>query len=53
VPTAASHDQICFFLLHDVQELGGDGAARSPPDLGRHDHPVADEKGSDIVCLDR
>jgi len=31
-----------------VQELGGDRPVRPPPDLGRHDHPVADEVSCDI-----
>ena len=31
-----------------MQELGGGRAPRSAPDFGRHDHAVADEKGSDI-----
>jgi hypothetical protein len=26
VPIAAGHDEICFFLLHNVQELGGSQA---------------------------
>src|SRR5215472_11491667 len=48
VPIAASHDEICLFLLHNVQELGGGRVPRSAPDFGRHDHPVADKISSDI-----